>query len=384
MALGARRHFAAIGELRTVDIFMALLTLARSCLEIGLHQPGSQIRRLMTIDTSRPAMRAQEGKGCPGMIKPSQVVPRVSVVAGFATSRYPAGADQLHPFLELSLVGIGMAYGAGPVIKVKNRGILQLAVLCYAPLLSFERRPRLMAICARRCKMPASQLKTRLLVLGQCERRRPVALEVVALFATVQVGNPGKLPSMIVLVTIRAIRKLNQINGIPTLWNVTLRALDGGVLLHQGIGRRGVFLDPEGGRLESLDIVTGGALALICPLHELAVVLVLVTVQAALKGEWFFEIAAGMTPQAIDRLMLAFQRILGLGVIETLVDGFQRNPFPSGSVMARLAGLLRKTAVMRIRVTIGAAVECQTHIARLVIRSRCMTLGAGHLRMQAA
>lgn len=145
-----------------------------------------------------------------------------------------------------------------------------------------------------------------------------------------------------------------------------------------------MFLDPEGGRLKSLDVVTGGALALICPLHELAVVLVLVAVQAALKGEWLLEIAAAMTPQAIDRLMLAFQRILGFSVIETLVDGFQRNPFPSGGVMARLAALLRKTAVMWIRVAIRAAVECQAHVARLVIRSGRMTLGAGHLRMQAA
>lgn len=231
MALSARRHPAAIGELPSVDVFMALLTLARSRLEIGLHQPGSQIRRLMTIDTSCPAMRAQEGKGRPGVIERPQVVPRVSVVAGFATGRYPACADQLHAFFELPLMRIGMAYGAGAILKVKNRSILQLPVLCYALWLSFERRPRLMAIGARRCQMPAGQLKTRLPVLGQCERRRPVTLQVVTLFATVKVGNPGKLPPVIVLVTIRAIRKLNQVNGIPTLWNMTLRALHCGVLL---------------------------------------------------------------------------------------------------------------------------------------------------------
>lgn len=139
MALSARRHLVAIGELRAMDVLMALLTLARSCLEIGLHQSGPQIRRLMTIDTSCPAMRAQEGKGGPGVIKRPQVVPRVGVVAGFATSSRAACADQLHPFLELSFVGIGMAHCAGTVVKVKNRSILQLPVLCYALLLSFER-----------------------------------------------------------------------------------------------------------------------------------------------------------------------------------------------------------------------------------------------------
>lgn len=156
MALGARRHLAAIGELRAVDVFMALLTLARSRLEIGLHQSGPQIRRLVTIDTSCPAMRTQEGKGGLGVIKRPQVVPRVRVVAGFATGRYPACADQLHAFFELPLVRVGMAYGAGAIIKVKNRSILQLPILCYALWLSFERRPRLMAIGARRCQMPAS------------------------------------------------------------------------------------------------------------------------------------------------------------------------------------------------------------------------------------
>lgn len=39
---------------------------------------------------------------------------------------------------------------------------------------------------------------------------------------------------------------------------------------------------------------------------------------------------------------------------------------------------------MRIRMAIRTAVECQAHIARLVIRSGRMTLGAGHLSMQTA
>lgn len=58
VAVGAGRNFASVGKLRAVDVLMAFFALGRRRFEVGLHQPGSQIRRLVAIDTCRAAMRS--------------------------------------------------------------------------------------------------------------------------------------------------------------------------------------------------------------------------------------------------------------------------------------------------------------------------------------
>jgi hypothetical protein len=50
--------------------------------------------------------------------------------------------------------------------------------------------------------------------------------------------------------------------------------------------------------------------------------------------------------------------------------------------MARLASL-RKAAVVRILMAIGALAESNTHILRLAVYAICVALGALHLGMQA-
>ena len=72
---------------------------------------------------------------------------------------------------------------------------------------------------------------------------------------------------------------------------------------------------------QPLHVVAGGALAAVRTLGELAVVRIgLVAVHALLEGQRLFEIAAGVALGAIDAGMFAFQRELGLRVIEALVD----------------------------------------------------------------
>jgi len=60
VTVGAGSDFVGIRELRPVDIFVALLALGRSRLEIGLHQLGPKVRRLVAIDAGGPAMRPQQ------------------------------------------------------------------------------------------------------------------------------------------------------------------------------------------------------------------------------------------------------------------------------------------------------------------------------------
>jgi hypothetical protein len=232
--------------------------------------------------------------------------------------------------------------------------------------------------------MPAGQLKARLLMFRQGEGCRAIALEIVALLASVQVRSPGKLSLMLILVTVHALGELDAIESVLPFRNMALRALHRGVFQDQRVGGGSVFLHSEGGGLESLYVVTGGALALVRPLDELPGVLVLVAVETVLERQRPLEVAAGMATQAVHRLVFPFQWILGLRVVETFVYRLQRNPLPAGRVVAGLAGLLRETAMMRIGVAVGAGVECQADIARLIIRPRRMALRARNLGVKPA
>ena len=94
-----------------------------------------------------------------------------------------------------------------------------------------------------------------------------------------------------------------------------------------------------------------------------------------------FEVAIGVALDTFDTGVLPCERVLGGGVIEVLADGSSRNPLPSRSVMTGLA-TLRKTAVMRIAVTIHAFTERNASIARLIVRSRGMTSPASYFSVK--
>lgn len=61
VALGAAGGFAT-GKLFSMDIRVAILALVGSCFEIGVHQFGFEIRRLVAIDARRGPVRAQQCK----------------------------------------------------------------------------------------------------------------------------------------------------------------------------------------------------------------------------------------------------------------------------------------------------------------------------------
>jgi len=203
----------------------------------------------------------------------------------------------------------------------------------------------------------------------------------VALVASIEIGGRGKLIGMSIGMAIGAALKLDFVKGVLALRNVALHALQARVTALQRVVGRSVFFHGEKGRLPSLYVVAGRTFAAILTLDELPVMSILVAIRALLEWDLLLEIAVGVALGAIDSEVLALERVLGLGVIESLVHGLQVDPLPSAGIVAGVA-TLRETAVVRILVTIGALAEWNANVFRLAIGTVGVTLGALHLRMQ--
>ena len=54
--------YAVLGKLLSMNVFMALLALARRCLEVHVQQAGLHVRRLVAIDARGRTMRACQRK----------------------------------------------------------------------------------------------------------------------------------------------------------------------------------------------------------------------------------------------------------------------------------------------------------------------------------
>lgn len=105
-------------------------------------------------------------------------------------------------------------------------------------------------------------------------------------------------------------------------------------------------------------------------------------VHAFLKCERLLEISVGVALGTIHAGMPTFKREPGFGVIEPLVDRFERDLLPPVRVVARLA-TLGKAAVVRVFVAVGALIKGDAHVLRLAIGPVGVALGALHLRVQA-
>lgn len=75
MTIGACRHFACIGELRTVDVLMTKFALGGSCLEIRVRQFRPHIQWFVAVNAGSPPMCAQQRKCRLGVIKAPQIAP---------------------------------------------------------------------------------------------------------------------------------------------------------------------------------------------------------------------------------------------------------------------------------------------------------------------
>jgi hypothetical protein len=109
-----------------------------------------------------------------------------------------------------------------------------------------EIRRLLVAIAAWNRHVTSSQRKGGLAMSSKTKCGREKSLQIVAIFAAVEVWSGGKLPSMFVGVTIRAVAELHCIDRLFAMRNMALCALDGGMLSLQRIGGCRVFFQSEG------------------------------------------------------------------------------------------------------------------------------------------
>src|SRR5215470_11477120 len=130
--------------------------------------------------------------------------------------------------------------------------------------------------------------------------------------------------------------------------------------------------------------MAGGALdAVGLTLGELSVVVVFVAVRALGEREFFLEVALQVAGLALHRLVFPHQGILGLGVIEVVIQAGVRNSLPATRVMARGARLVSETSLVRIGMAVVAFPERQSSIPRCAARVRSMTLLAFHFLVEA-
>jgi len=202
----------------------------------------------------------------------------------------------------------------------------------------------------------------------------------VALVAGVEIRSAGKLVGVTVGMAIGAALELDFIKGVLALGSMALFAFQPRVTPLQRVVGRSVFFHGEKGRLPALHVVAGRALAAILTLGELPVMSILVAIRAFLERDLLLEIAVGVALGAIEGGVLALERVLGLGVVESLVDGLQADPLPSSGAVAGVA-TLREAAMVRILVAIGALAEWNACVLRLAIGTVGVALGALHLRV---
>ena len=203
-----------LGKLFAMRILVALLALSRSRFKIHIHQPRLKVRRFVAIHTSRRAVCPQQRERRLGMVKAGEFAPRFGGVTGLATHRLSAKPFLQHAVFELILVGIVVATRARETFPVIERRSIP------GPLDWF-----LMAISAGNGNVAAGKHEARLLVACQRKRGRPVALQIVALFASIKVRRSRKLAVVLIAVAIRTLLELDLEQRVLPFWDVTLRAL---------------------------------------------------------------------------------------------------------------------------------------------------------------
>lgn len=101
-----------LGELPAMRVFVAVLALGWGSLEINIDQLRLQVRRLVTVDAGRGAVRSEQREGSLRVVEPRQFLPGLGGMAGLASGRLAIGTKLLHAVLELPFVWIGVAAGA--------------------------------------------------------------------------------------------------------------------------------------------------------------------------------------------------------------------------------------------------------------------------------
>ena len=155
-------------------------------------------------------------------------------------------------------------------------------------------------------------------MIPNAEGGRVKAVHRVATLAPIGPGSVGELPSMRILMAIEAGLELRAIVDTGSGRRVALGA--GQPLVFAGDRVSAGLMTGLGERrwLPARECVARAAVAAVGPVEKLALVLVLVAIQASLVGHRSFEIRVLMTLQASHLAMLAIQRELRGGVVEAV------------------------------------------------------------------
>jgi len=298
----ARRFSRVVFELAAMRLDMARLAIRCCALELDfVLSYGNLVARA----AGNRAMRAEKREFRFCVIKAVHVGPGFRVVTGFAAEDRSVRPLAIHAVVKFAMVRIGVASGAGHVIKMKWKNFVRAM-----------RFPRGVAIRARNGGMRPGQWKPRVAMHRDGIERAMKIRDGVAGFTTILVGGSSELIVVDVFVAIGAIREFHFILRVFPRRSVALGAFDGDVFTLQRILRRRVLLDSEKRRLPRVDVVALRALALLRTAIELARVNVLVAVLTIRKRKRFLEIAAGMASDTRNFRVPAEQRELGPGVIK--------------------------------------------------------------------
>lgn len=235
----------------------------------------------------------------------------------------------------------------------------------------------LVAILARHSGVRTLQGKTGSLMIPNAESGRLKAVHRVATLAPVGPGSAGELPSVRILMAVEAGLELRAIVDAGSGRRVALRA--GQPLVFAGDRVGGGLMTGLGERrwLPARECVACTAVAAVGAVEKLALVLVLVAIQASLVRHRGLEIRVLMTLHASHLAMLSIQREFRGGVVESI-----RSPhlLPYIGVVAALASR-HKGAAVGILMAWGARCERQPgvldHLG--VARRRAMAFGAFHV-----
>ena len=176
----------------------------------------------------------------------------------------------------------------------------------------------LVTILARHGGMRTLQGKTGSLMIPNAEGGRLKAVHRVAGLAPVAPGSAGELPPVRILVAIEAGLELRAIVDTGTGRRVALGTGQSLVLAGDRVGGGLMTGLGERGWLPARECVARAAVAAVGAVEKLALVLVLVAVQAFFVCHRCFEIRVLVALHASHLAMLAIQRELRGGVVEAV------------------------------------------------------------------
>src|SRR5208337_4102829 len=306
------------------------------------------------------------------MIVAGEFSPGLGGMANVALQRRSAWRRLLHESVELPFMWICVTTLASQAVPVVLRSWFR-----------FEARGLLVTVAAWNRHVASAQTKWSVVVPAQAECGWQEPLDVVAIFATVEMWRGGKLTGMWVGVTIGAILKLHRVDRGLAFRYMAPCALQRGMLALQRVGGGGCMLfHSEGRGLKAVNGVTVRTFASTHALGELSSMWVwLVAVCALLKRQSFHEVSLRVTPYALHLGMFPKQRKLRLGVIKRAIHLGRCNPVPARRAMTGLTSL-REAATMRIGMAVVAVAKWDSGVARLVVGPRSVTLQAGNLDVQ--